>query len=105
MQLWINLISTKGTLTYIPQTDYVGNDSFTFKAIDDKGAESDTATVGVDVKENNQTNQAPQAFDQSINDSNLSNYRYVTWSAGEEEDRIHTFCSQYRWRKDFFITR
>jgi hypothetical protein len=83
---------TKGTLTYIPQTDYVGNDSFTFKVIDDKGAESDTATVSVNVKENNQTNQAPQAFDQSINDSNLSNYRYVTWSVGEEEDRSILFA-------------
>ena len=52
MQLWIILISSKGTVTYIPQTDYVGNDSFTFKAIDDKGVESDTATVNVDVIEN-----------------------------------------------------
>jgi hypothetical protein len=84
--------TTKGTVTYIPQTDYVGNDSFTFKAIDDKGADSDTATVSVNVKENNQTNQAPQAFNQSINDSNLSNYRYVTWSVGEEEDRSILFA-------------
>ena len=87
-----NFDITKGTVTYIPKTDYVGNDSFAFKVIDDKGAESNTATVNVTVKDNNQTNQAPQAFDQSINESNLSNYRYVTWSAGEEEDRYILFA-------------
>jgi hypothetical protein len=83
---------TKGTVTYIPQRDYVGNDSFAFKVIDDKGAESNIAAVSVDVKENNQTNQAPQAFDLSTNESNLSNYRYLTWSAGEEEDRYILFA-------------
>jgi hypothetical protein len=82
----------KGTVTYIPQRDYVGNDSFAFKVIDDKGAESNIAAVSVDVKENNQTNQAPQAFDLSTNESNLSNYRYLTWSAGEEEDRYILFA-------------
>ena len=44
-----NFDLTKGTVTYIPQTDYVGNDTFAFKVIDDKGAESNTATVSVDV--------------------------------------------------------
>jgi hypothetical protein len=87
-----NFDASKGTVTYITQTDYVGNDSFAFKVIDDKGAESNTATVNVDVIEVNQTNQAPQAFDQSINESNLSNYRYITWSAGEEEDRNILFA-------------
>ena len=87
-----NFDMKKGTLTYIPQTDYIGNDSFGFKVIDDKGAESDTATVNLTVKDDNQTNQAPQAFDQTINESNLSNYKYVTWSAGEEEDRYILFA-------------
>jgi hypothetical protein len=82
-----NFDITKGTVTYVPQTDYVGNDTFAFKVIDDKGAESNTATVDLTVKDDNQTNLPPQAFDQSINESNLSNYRYITWSAGEEEDR------------------
>lgn len=59
---------------------------------DGKGVESNTAPVTVYVKENNQTNQAPQAFDQTINESNLSNYRYVTWSTGEEEDRYILFA-------------
>ena len=87
-----NFDITKGTVTYVPQTDYVGNDTFAFNVIDDKGAESNTATVDVTVKGDNQTNQAPQAFDQSINESNLSNYRYITWSAGEEEDRNILFA-------------
>jgi hypothetical protein len=79
-------------VTYIPEPDYVGNDSFAFKAIDDKAAESNTANVNVDVNEINQTNQAPQAFDQSTNESNLSDHRYLAWSAGEEEDRYILFA-------------
>ncbi len=86
-----NFDITKGTLTFVPETDYIGNDSFGFKVIDDKGVESNVATVSVEVKENNQTNLAPQAFDQTTDESNLTNYRYVVWSAGEEEDRYILF--------------
>ena len=86
-----NFDTTKGSLTFVPETDYIGNDTFGFKVIDDKGAESNVATVSVEVKENNQTNQAPQAFDQTTDESNLTNYRYVVWSAGEEEDRYILF--------------
>src|ERR1041384_8767782 len=64
-----NFDTTKGTLTFVPETDYVGNESFGFKVIDDKGMESNAATVSVDVKENNQTNLAPLAFDESTNES------------------------------------
>jgi hypothetical protein len=71
--------------------DYVGNDSFAFKVIDDKGLESNSATVSVGVNENNQTNQAPQAFDQTTNEANSTDYRYLVWSAGEEEDRFILF--------------
>jgi hypothetical protein len=86
-----NFDLTKGTVTYIPQTDYVGNDTFAFKVIDDKGAESNTATVSVNVTENNQTNQPPQVFDQTTDESNSTDYRYAVWSAGEEEDRYILF--------------
>jgi hypothetical protein len=86
-----NFDLTKGTVTYIPQTDYVGNDTFAFKVIDDKGAESNTATVSVDVTENNQTNQPPQVFNQTTDESNSTDYRYAVWSAGEEEDRYILF--------------
>ncbi|HEX5920772.1 MAG TPA: Ig-like domain-containing protein, partial [Nitrososphaeraceae archaeon] len=86
-----NFDLTKGTVTYIPQMDYVGNDTFGFKVIDDKGAESNTATVSVNVTENNQTNQPPQVFDQTTDESNSTDYRYAVWSAGEEEDRYILF--------------
>ena len=84
--------TTKGTLTFVPKTDYIGNESFAFKVIDDKGNESNVATVSVEVKENNQTNQAPLAFDQSTNESNSDIHKYVVWSAGEEEDRYILFA-------------
>src|SRR4030095_16407616 len=87
-----NFDTTKGTLTFVPKTDYIGNESFAFKAIDDKGNESSVATVSVEVKENNQTNQAPLAFDQSTNESNSDIHKYVVWSAGEEEDRYILFA-------------
>ena len=85
--------NAKGTVTYSPEMNYTGNDSFSFKVIDDNGVESNTAIVSVEVTENNQTNQAPQAFDQVTNEANLSDYRYAVWSAGEEEDR-HIFFSR-----------
>src|SRR6476659_10805264 len=61
--------------------------------VDDKGAASNVAAESGDVKEsNNQTNQAPHAFDVSTNESNLNNYRYLVWSAGDEEDRFILFA-------------
>jgi hypothetical protein len=47
----------KGTVTYVPQNDYSGEDKFTFKAIDDKGSESNAAEVKVNVKETTQSAQ------------------------------------------------
>jgi hypothetical protein len=86
-----NFDNAKGTVTYSPEMNYTGNDSFSFKVIDDKGMESNNAVISVQVTENNQTNQAPQAFDQVTNEANLSDYRYAVWSAGEEEDRYIFF--------------
>jgi len=96
-----NFDTTKGTLTFVPETDYVGNESFAFKVIDDKGAESNVATVSVAVKENNQTNQAPLAFDQRTNESNADIHKYVVWSAGEEEDRYILFTRSTDGGKSF----
>src|SRR6188474_1493967 len=87
-----NFDTTKGTLTFVPETDYIGNESFAFKVIDDKEVESNVATVSVEVKENNQTNQAPLAFDQSTNESDSDSHKYVVWSGGEEEDRYILFA-------------
>jgi Bacterial Ig domain len=86
-----NLDNAKGTVTYSPEMSYTGNDNFSFKVIDDNGAESKSAIVSMVVTETNQTNQAPRAFDQVTNDANLSEYRYAVWSAGEEEDRYILF--------------
>ena len=96
-----NFDTTKGTLTFVPETDYVGNESFGFKVIDDKGIESNVATVNVDVKENNQTNLAPLAFDESTNESNSEIHKYVVWSAGEEEDRYILFARSTDGGKSF----
>src|SRR6185436_9123258 len=96
-----NFDTTKGTLTFVPETDYVGNESFAFKVIDDKGMESNAATVSVDVKENNQTNLAPLAFDESTNESNSEIHKYVVWSAGEEEDRYILFARSTDGGKSF----
>jgi hypothetical protein len=96
-----NFDTTKGTLTFVPETDYIGNESFAFKVIDDKGVESNVATVSVAVKENNQTNQAPLAFDQSTNESNSDIHKYFVWSAGEEEDRYILFARSTDGSKSF----
>src|SRR6188768_1285407 len=96
-----NFDTTKGTLTFVPETDYIGNESFAFKVIDDKEVESNVATVSVEVKENNQTNQAPLAFDQSINESDSDIHKYVVWSGGEEEDRYILFARSTDGGKSF----
>src|SRR5439155_527329 len=56
--------ASQGTVTYKPNKDYVGQDSFTFKATDDKESESNIATVTIDVKA--AANQAPVSEDQSL---------------------------------------
>ena len=96
-----NFDTTKGTLTFVPETDYIGNESFAFKVIDDKEVESNVATVSVEVKENNQTNQAPLAFDQSTNESDSDIHKYVVWSGGEEEDRYILFARSTDGGKSF----
>jgi hypothetical protein len=39
-----------GTVKYVPQNGYSGNDKFSFKAVDNKGSESNVADVDVNVK-------------------------------------------------------
>ena len=56
-----NFDKSDGRVAYIPDKDYSGDDEFKFKVIDDKGAESNKATVDINVKT---TNQAPEADDQ-----------------------------------------
>src|SRR5574342_639504 len=52
-----NFDKSEGTVTYIPEEDYSGDDGIKFKVIDDKGAESDSAGVEIEVKAVTETNQ------------------------------------------------
>src|SRR6187431_1432823 len=86
-----NFDTTKGTLTFVPETDYIGNESFAFKVIDDKEVESNVATVSVevspltnDVNMNNLTNQAPKALDQ--NEATDKNNQLNITLNGKDED-------------------
>ena len=44
------IINTDGTITYTPDTDFVGTDSFSYTVDDDEGATSNTATVDLTVE-------------------------------------------------------
>jgi len=46
-----NFDKEKGTVTYVPQKGYSGNDKFSFRVIDDKGFQSNVADVDVSVEE------------------------------------------------------
>ena len=52
-----NFDKSDGTVTYIPEEDYSGDDEFKFKVVDDKGAESNTGDVEITVKSVTETNQ------------------------------------------------
>jgi hypothetical protein len=52
-----NFDKEKGTLTYVPQQGYSGNDQFKFRVIDEKGSESNVAQVDVNIKEVAQSNE------------------------------------------------
>ncbi|MGY8946368.1 MAG: Ig-like domain-containing protein, partial [Flavobacteriales bacterium] len=52
-----------GALTYTPNTDFVGDDTFTFTAKDDEGAVSNTATVTISVSN---TNDPPVSQDKAL---------------------------------------
>ena len=59
------LSGTAPNLTYIPDTDYTGTDSFIFKA-NDGTADSNVATVSINVSYNAGVNNPPVAQDQSV---------------------------------------
>jgi hypothetical protein len=52
-----NFDKSDGTVTYIPEEDYSGDDGFKFKVIDNKGEQSDSADVEIEVKAVTETNQ------------------------------------------------
>ena len=51
-----NFDGEKGTATYIPKQGYSGNDHFRFRAIDDKGFESNVAQVDINIDEVSESN-------------------------------------------------
>ena len=71
-------------ITYTPAAGYFGGDSFTFRAIDAKGAVSNTATVTITV------NGAPVAVNQSIGVVQGST-RAITLAANDPETQAVTF--------------
>ena len=61
-----NFDKEKGTVTYIPQKDYSGGDKFSFRVIDDKGADSNEANVDISVKKANGANETQAGVANSI---------------------------------------
>src|SRR4249919_2335218 len=81
-----NFDKSDGTVTYVPDKDYFGDDDFKFKAIDDKGADSNKATVDINVKA---TNQAPKADDQKVSvDANDNVKITLEGNDDDEGDKI-----------------
>src|SRR4029077_11924624 len=58
----LSLNQATGAFTYTPSANYFGSDSFTYKAVDSDGAESNVATVSLTVTE---VNDAPVAANDS----------------------------------------
>jgi Bacterial Ig domain len=56
-----NFDKSKGTVTYVTKKNYIGNDEFTFKVIDDKGAGSNVGIVDVTVNAANQPSSEEEA--------------------------------------------
>jgi hypothetical protein len=52
-----------GTVVYTPDEGFVGTDTFTYKAIDEQGLESNVATITITVSEDEPPNQAPTCSD------------------------------------------
>ena len=62
-------INVDGTITYLPQTNYVGVDLFTYTIRDNLGALSNVATVTIMVTDGTSGNHAPQANDDVLTTS------------------------------------
>ena len=80
-----------GALTYLSNTNYVGDDSFTFTAKDDESAESTAATVSITV---NNTNDPPVADNQSVTtreDTTTNPVITLTASDPDTSDTSFTF--------------
>ena len=91
-----NFEKEKGTVTYVPQKDYTGDDKFSFRVIDNKGAESNEATVDISVNETsqpieNQQTGLPKSVEES---SNQTGTEQATETKSVEESSNQTGTEQ-----------
>jgi Concanavalin A-like lectin/glucanases superfamily/K319L-like, PKD domain/Bacterial Ig domain len=91
-----NFNKEKGTVTYVPQKDYSGDDKFSFRVIDNKGAESNEATVDISVNEpsqpiENQETGLPKSVEES---SNQTSTGQATETKSVEESSNQTSTGQ-----------
>ncbi|HEX7178185.1 MAG TPA: Ig-like domain-containing protein, partial [Nitrososphaeraceae archaeon] len=77
-----NFDKSVGTLTYVPEKDYFGDDDFKFKVVDEKGSDSNKANVDISVKA---TNQAPIADDQKVSVDSNDNVKITL--EGNDDDK------------------
>lgn len=68
---YVTIDTIAGTVSYTPQTNYVGQDSFQYSMADEDGLRSNVATVNIDI---HPVNDPPNLVDDSVNlleDNNL----------------------------------
>ena len=84
-----NFDGEKGTVTYVPQQGYSGNDEFRFRAIDDKGSESNVAQVDITVEESQsnetQASDSTEASEDTTNET--STERSIVTGALEQPNQ------------------
>jgi hypothetical protein len=84
-----NLDKSKGTVTYVAKKNYIGNDEFTFKVIDDKGAGSNVGIVDVTVNAANQPS-AEESNQPSAEESNQPSAEESNQPSAEESNQSST---------------
>jgi Concanavalin A-like lectin/glucanases superfamily/K319L-like, PKD domain/Bacterial Ig domain len=91
-----NFNKEKGTVTYVPQKDYSGDDKFSFRVIDNKGAESNEATVDISVNEPSQPieNQETGLSKSVEESSNQTSTEQATETKSVEESSNQTSTEQ-----------
>ncbi|CAN5755606.1 hypothetical protein BH10CHL1_BH10CHL1_15410 [soil metagenome] len=81
---------TAPNVIYTPNTDFIGNDSFTFR-VNDGQVDSNLATINILVKPNvPTTNKAPIANDQNVTVARNTT-RNITLTASDAEDDLLTY--------------
>jgi len=90
------LSGTAPNLTYTPNANYNGSDSFTFK-VNDGTADSTPATVGITVTPVNDPPSADAGTDQTVSDSDGTGREMVTLT-GSGSDTDGTIAS-YEWKE------